>query len=96
MNNEDKAKQLYHEYEDAKCCGAPMARGSVAFNAAMEMAEWKDEQFKEEKKRWIEKAMEYLIFNTHDYYDGDGEFAVCNWLKRDEFIENFKQAMNEE
>lgn len=45
MNNEDKAKQLYHEYEDAKCCGVPMARGSVAFNAAMEMARWKDKQF---------------------------------------------------
>lgn len=46
MTNEDKAKQLYHEYEDAKCCGVPMARGSVAFNAAMEMAQWKDDYYK--------------------------------------------------
>ena len=41
MDNETKAKELSHEYTDAMCCGSPMARSSVAFNAAMDMARWK-------------------------------------------------------
>lgn len=43
MDNETKAKKICHEYTDATCCGSPMARSSVAFNAAMDMARWKDE-----------------------------------------------------
>ena len=40
MNNEDKAKELYRKYRDTN-----IAPESAAFNAAMEMAEWKDKQF---------------------------------------------------
>lgn len=39
MNTEDKAKQLYCKYRDTN-----FAPESAAFNAAMEMAQWKDEQ----------------------------------------------------
>ena len=40
MTNEQKAKQLYHKYRETD-----FARESAAFNAAMEMAEWKDRQY---------------------------------------------------
>lgn len=51
--------------------------------------EWKEQQM-------IEKAVEWLKNNIHDYYNGDSEFAVCNWLTEDEFINNFKKAMKGE
>lgn len=53
MTNEQKAKELYHEFEDATICGSPLSRGSVAFQASMEMAKWKDEQY--------EALLDYLI-----------------------------------
>ena len=46
MSNEEKAKQLFRKYREATILGSPMAQDSVAFNAAMEMAEWKDQQVK--------------------------------------------------
>lgn len=39
MTNEEKAKQLYCKYKETN-----LARESAAFNAAIEMAEWKEEQ----------------------------------------------------
>lgn len=51
LTNEEKAKQLYRKYRETD-----FARESAAFNAAMEMAEWKDEQFSIERKQLIEKA----------------------------------------
>ena len=45
----------------------------------------------------IERACDWIEKNMHDYYDGVDEFAVCNeFLKTDEFIENFKKAMKGE
>lgn len=89
MNKQDKekAEELYptdFNYLSSGVINVPVKERE----AFVKGAEWKEQ-------RVIEKAVEYLIFNTHDYYDGDSEFAVCNWLKRDEFIENFKQAMKE-
>ena len=42
----------------------------------------------------INKVCEWLIENMHDYFNGDSEFAVTNdFITCDEFIENFKKAM---
>ena len=77
MTNEDKAKQLYRKYRDMN-----FAPESAAFNAAMEMAQWKDEQVKQEM---IEKAVEWMKDHAYDYsFMGD----TC--------IEEFKQAMKGE
>lgn len=48
------------------------------------------------KKVSINKVCEWLIENMHDYFNGDSEFAVTNdFITCDEFIENFKKAMEE-
>jgi hypothetical protein len=48
------------------------------------------------KKVSIQKACKWLIENMHDYFNGDSEFAVTNdFITCDEFIENFKKAMEE-
>ena len=48
------------------------------------MAAWKEQQM----IKWLEE-------HTHDYDDGDTEFAVCDWKKQEDFIEDFKKAVEE-
>jgi hypothetical protein len=51
----------------------------------------------DKKQEFIENAYDWLLMNMYDYYDGESEFAIAGGLiKRDEFLENFKQAMKEE
>lgn len=48
------------------------------------------------KKVSIQKVCKWLENNMHDYFNGDSEFAVTNdFITCDEFIENFKKAMEE-
>lgn len=45
---------------------------------------------------FIKKVCEWLMENMHDYFDEDNEFAVASdFITCDEFIENFKKAMDE-
>jgi hypothetical protein len=56
-------------------------------DALIEMAEWKDEQFAIEKQQLIENACEWVK-----------SISCCGYIediKADEFIEDFKKAMNE-
>lgn len=88
MKEEDKnkANELIDRFIPEEECGINRSCAKVA---CVCMADWK-------KNRMIEKAVEYIEDNIHDYYDGDSEFAVCNWLKKDEFVANFKKAMCDE
>jgi hypothetical protein len=53
----------------------------MAYNSAMEMAEWKDKQM-------IEKTCEWLKKNLQNYIE-DG------WTSEKDFIEEFRKAMKE-
>lgn len=45
----------------------------------------------------IEQTVEWLLNNTHDYFDGYDEFAIFDVFKKQEnIINDFKQAMNNE
>lgn len=52
--------------------------------AAMKMAEWKEQQFAEDKEKWIEKAIGWIDYNNRN--------GGC-WF--DGWEECFKQAMEE-
>ena len=70
MKDEEKAKELFHEFKDATLCGAPLSRGSVAFQASLKMAEWKDEQFKRQKQKL--KEFETWLYNKQSDFKYEG------------------------
>ena len=56
----------------------------------MEMAEWKDKQFVQEKEKLIDNVCEWLKNNIDDYMmTGEGEFLDSF----DEMYEDLKKAM---
>lgn len=79
MTDKEKAKQLYCKYRETD-----FARESAAFNAAMEMAKWKEEQM-------IEKACEWLKNNMHKYLVAKADGADY----RITIFDDFKKAMEE-
>lgn len=45
----------------------------------------------------IEKALDYIENNIYDHYDGDNEYGICGgYVKKEEFIKNFKDYMKGE
>lgn len=64
------------------------------YTNCLEMAEWKDQQFAEEKKQWVEKAFN-LIENNIDTYLSINRDMMEAHIDRVEFIKFFKQAMGE-
>lgn len=57
--------------------------------SALEMAEWKDKQFKKEKKRWIEKSAIWIMNHISDYFG-------CPPVYPRTMIDDYKKAMKEE
>ena len=46
---------------------------------------------------FIEKALDYIENNIYDHYDGDNEYGICGgYVKKEEFIKNFKDYMKGE
>ena len=77
MTNEQKSKEIYNKYKYDKNLNK-LATESAAFNAAMEMAEWKEQQM-------IEKAVKWIKSQMIPY--GASPLAIFN------YIEEFKQAV---
>lgn len=78
MTNKEKAKLISEQFH----CN------DVAYDAAEQMAEWKDEQHAKEKQQWIEKACKWLKENIDDYY------VTCEfeqWF--DDMFEDFRKVM---
>ena len=49
------------------------------------------------KDAFIEKALDYIENNIYDHYDGDNEYGICGgYVKKEEFIKNFKKYMKGE
>ena len=41
--------------------------------------------------------MDYIENNIYDHYDGDNEYGICGgYVKKEEFIKNFKDYMKGE
>lgn len=54
MTNEEKAQEICNAYANSKFI--PTQEECVAYSSAMEMAKWKDEQFKKNVSEYIEFA----------------------------------------
>ena len=101
MTNEEKSKEIAQNnqqfyYEDA---GYDMkSSDNECYSSAMEMAEWKDKQFIQEKEKLIDNVCEWLRNNIGGYMmTGDGEiidtFDEMDWL--DDMFGDLKETMNE-
>ena len=84
MNNEDKTKELVC---DKGCTGTYCEKYREkcdVFNAVMEMAAWKEQQMIEKSIEWLKDIM---------YFDEYGLTHKKSTME--EFIHDFKQAMEE-
>lgn len=83
MTNEEKAKELA-----GYCAGETDYKETAAYDAALAMATWKDEQLEAEKQALIDKACEWweneLTYPT---------MTQADMFYKDSMIEEFKQAM---
>lgn len=83
MTNEEKAKELADYY-----AGETDYKECAAYDAALAMAKWKDEQLEAEKQALIDKACEWweneLTYPT---------MTQADMFYKDSMIEEFKQAM---
>ena len=85
--NEEKALDIALQLWSGNEMNGDVIRG-IATMAAVKMADWKDQQFQEEKKQWIEKVVEWVCLNAELY----GGF---NPNQLNIMVEKLKQAMNE-
>lgn len=86
LTNEEKAREIAYTH--------PLS-WNISYFSAIEMAQWKDEQFTKEKQQTIEKACEFLKNHTHTRNEGATHCVVSNGETQDDFIDNFKKAMEE-
>ena len=87
MTNEEKAKKLAEEHENATLFGIESPY-HAALGAAIEMAAWKQEQMIEKAVEWLEKMIP----------SSDLERRIYNCFTEEQkqnFIEDFKKAMEE-
>lgn len=97
MTNEEKAEEIARSnqkffYED----GGYDIKSSdeECYDSAMEMAEWKDKQFVQEKEKLIDNVCKWLKNNIDDYMmTGDGEFLDSFDDSFDEMYEDLKKEM---
>ena len=94
MTNEDKAKEFYHKYRELN-----LAPESAAFNAALEMAQWKEQETKEQiiKKAW-DWFDEHFDANIYEEIGGRkaAEILTYDFKSFASMFEDFKKAMKEE
>ena len=95
MTNEEKAKEIAHNnrinYYEGDIWGDRIKSSEEeCYDSAMEMAEWKDKQFVQEKEKLIDNVCEWLKNNIDDYMmTSEGEFE--QWF--DDMYEDLKKEM---
>lgn len=93
MTNEEKAIEIGVKYQ-TPCHGV----GDCEFEArqsALEMAQWKDEQFAAEKQALIDKACEWVKGNVHRYLASYGTESSDVCIEKASLIKDFRKAMEE-
>ena len=91
MKNEEKAKQIAKDYPMPPTAITESDVRVMMENSALQMADWKDAQFAEEKKALIDKACKWLKEQeSWDYYND----SPCK-LMSEERIAEFRRAMIE-
>lgn len=92
MTNEEKARAIIGEdckKENCLQCGGRYSAekgGCAEYQKIMQMAQWKDEQFKEQKKlTW--KEVKYII-------ELDGDIETDNFMGSDEYYQAIADKAN--
>ena len=125
MKNEEKAINILQQFgiiakdleDERRSVVIEHCKNHMDYNMLLEMAQWKDEQFKQEKdelikraneaannshengaawmkEQTIEKAANWLEEHTTEYASFDDD-RKADWENKMDFIEDFKQAMEE-
>lgn len=92
MTNKEKAREIARNneqiYHGDGSCYEIKCIDEDRYDSAMQMAEWKDKQFVQEKEKLIDNVCEWLKNNIHDYY------MTCEfeqWF--DDMYEDLKKEM---
>lgn len=89
MTKEEKEKANYLAIRlEGEIGTSPHSLQSIE-EALIEMGAWKEREV-------IERAINFIKANTHDFYDGFhyGEYMISNGLiSQDSFIKNFRKAL---
>lgn len=89
MDNIEKAKELVSKFKIGTSI-SPFVN-DVMYDAILEMAKWKDEEVKNKKEKFIDKAVKWLKNNIDNYY------MTCEfeeWF--DDMFDDFRIAMKNE
>ena len=98
MTNEEKAKEICctQGCRGFDFCVKTYGNPCDVYTNCIKTAEWKDQQFAEEKKQWIEKAYEWLNNNAGGYLDYEAaKYGESVELDKESLLEDFKYAMGE-
>jgi endonuclease/exonuclease/phosphatase (EEP) superfamily protein YafD len=97
VSNEEKAMEF------AKYHCANELNLIQTYNAALDTAQWKDEQYEQEKQQWIEKTCEWIKDNAtyYAYWEWNGdtyekEMVFDAECCAEAFIEAIKESMKGE
>ena len=90
MTNEQKCKELYHKYRELN-----LAPESAAFNAALEMAEWKEQEIIKKAWDWFN---EHFDVNIYEEIGGRkaAEILTYDFKSFASMFEDFKKIIKEE
>lgn len=86
MTDKEKADEISEQYATSRYF--PNDEEVAAYNAAIQMAKWKEQQM-------IDKACEWLKDNVNDSYLDWYDWEKCR-LNKDELLHDFKKAMKGE
>lgn len=93
MTNEEKAREIKKEFEQYGCECVP----NDCYDAALKMAEWKDEQHEQEKQQLIEKAVKWINDNYFEYLQPISYYEeLKDSIDINAFVNDFKKAMEEQ
>lgn len=89
MTNEEKAEKIVAKYEEEY--NDPCNSLFDDFeNIAIEMAEWKEQQMIKKACKWLKSNLITIVTDDYIYT------ASIHNISREEFIEQFKKAMEEQ
>ena len=90
ISNEEKAIELAENISPYDI-GGDNAAHYAAKDAALDALEWKDEQHKQEKQRWIDKAVEWVDNNVNHYiFENEHGETYIKYTFTEDFIKTMK------
>lgn len=95
MTNEEKASEIVIKIQNSSSLDYDGRRANYMYDAAMEMAEWKDKERKEQKQQIIDKAADFI---SKHFYIGIYNHVISkeDYYTITELIRDFEQTVKGE